>query len=228
MDAKGQGKPCGRGFIAPGKKCGTKARQQLASDLKAGDAKAKARVATGKRNAMAQQEARRQARGVAPAEQQTQPKPKRPKPKVDRFGRTPKQQYKQAKSAVRELKTRGVKGALLRQAEAEVTKLEKKFNPMVPRKKRSPESIAKGKATRARNKNIDLFGRTPKQQYKQAKSAVRELKTRGVEGAPLRQAEAEVTELEKKFNPMVPRKKRSPESIAKGRATRARNKKARG
>jgi hypothetical protein len=59
LDAKGQGKPCGRGFIAPGKKCSTKGRQQLASDLRAGDAKAKARVATGKRNAMTQQAARR-------------------------------------------------------------------------------------------------------------------------------------------------------------------------
>lgn len=27
LDAKGQGKPCGRGFIAPGKKCSTKGRQ---------------------------------------------------------------------------------------------------------------------------------------------------------------------------------------------------------
>jgi hypothetical protein len=166
MDAKGQGKPCGRGFIAPGKKCGTKGRQQLASDLKAGDAKAKARVATGKRNAMAQQKARRIEKNNALVDrriaEETQKnaernagsgsKPKRPKPKVDRFGRTPKQQYKQAKSAVRELKMRGVEGAPLRKAEAEVTKLEKKFNPMVPRKKRSPESIAKGKETRARNK----------------------------------------------------------------------------
>jgi hypothetical protein len=59
LDAKGQGKPCGRGFIAPGKKCSAKGSRQLAADLKAGDAGAKARVATGKRNAMAQQAARR-------------------------------------------------------------------------------------------------------------------------------------------------------------------------
>jgi hypothetical protein len=59
LDAKGQGKPCGRGFIAPGKKCSAKGSRQLAQDLRAGDAGAKARVATGKRNAMAQQKARR-------------------------------------------------------------------------------------------------------------------------------------------------------------------------
>jgi hypothetical protein len=57
LDAKGQGKPCGRGFIAPGKKCSAKGSRQLAADLKAGDAGAKARVATGKQNAMAQQAA---------------------------------------------------------------------------------------------------------------------------------------------------------------------------
>ncbi len=62
LDAKGQGKPCGRGFIAPGKKCSDKSRKRLASDLRAGDAKAKARVATGKRNAQNQQKARRGAK----------------------------------------------------------------------------------------------------------------------------------------------------------------------
>jgi hypothetical protein len=154
MDAKGQGKPCGRGFIAPGKKCGTKGRQQLASDLRAGDAGAKKRVATGKQNAMAQQAARRAARPKPPVEETPppQPKAKRPKSNVDRFGRTPKQQYKQAKSKVRELKMRGMKGAPVREAEAEVKRLEKKFNPMVPRRKRTPEAIAKGKATRAKNR----------------------------------------------------------------------------
>ena len=59
LDAKGQGKPCGRSFIPANKKCSAKGSRQLAADLKAGDAKAKARVATGKRNAMAQQAARR-------------------------------------------------------------------------------------------------------------------------------------------------------------------------
>lgn len=62
LDAKGQGKPCGRGFIAPGKNCTPKGRKRLAADLKAGDAKAKARVATGKRNAQNQQKARRAAK----------------------------------------------------------------------------------------------------------------------------------------------------------------------
>lgn len=166
MDAKGEGKPCGRGFIPKDKKCSSDKAKQLAQDLKAGDAKAKARVATGKRNAMAQQKARRIEKNNAlvdkriaeetqkRAERKAEPssKPKRPKPTVDRHGRTPKQQYKQATSRVRELKMRGVEGAPLRRAEAEVTKLEKKFNPMVPRKKRSPESIAKGKKTRAANK----------------------------------------------------------------------------
>lgn len=175
LDAKGQGTPCGRGFISPNKKCSSKGRQQLASDLKAGDAKAKARVARGKQNAMAQQKARRQERMMAlvdkklseskkQAEQQTQPKPKRSKPKLDIYGRTPKQQYKQAKGEVRRLKAMGVQGAPVRQAEAAVTKLEKEFNPMVPRKKRSPESIAKGKATRAKNKRAAEArrGATPK------------------------------------------------------------------
>jgi hypothetical protein len=155
LDAKGQGKPCGRGFIAPGKKCSAKGSQQLAQDLKAGDLGAKARVAKGKQNAMAQQAARRAARPAPPIKEtlpQKQPKPKRPKPTTDPFGRTPKQQYKQAKGEVRRLKRMGVEGAPVRQAEAAVTKLEKKFNPMVPRKKRSPESIAKGKKTRASNK----------------------------------------------------------------------------
>lgn len=62
LDAKGQGKPCGRGFIAREKNCTPKGRKRLAADLKAGDAKAKARVATGKRNAQNQQKARRAAK----------------------------------------------------------------------------------------------------------------------------------------------------------------------
>jgi hypothetical protein len=59
LDAKGQGKPCGRGFIHRDKTCSDKSRKQLVADLKAGDAKAKARVARGKQNAMAQQTERR-------------------------------------------------------------------------------------------------------------------------------------------------------------------------
>jgi hypothetical protein len=59
LDAKGQGKPCGRGFIPKDKKCSTKGRQQLAQDLRSGDLGAKARVAKGRQNAMAQQAARR-------------------------------------------------------------------------------------------------------------------------------------------------------------------------
>jgi len=132
LDAKGQGKPCGRGFIAPNKKCSAKSSKQLAADLKSGDEGAKRRVATGKKNAMAQQSARRAAQPNPPTEEsmpQKQPKAKRPKSSVDRLGRTPKQQYKQASSAVRELEMRGVKGAPLRQAKAKVKRLEKKFRP---------------------------------------------------------------------------------------------------
>lgn len=55
LDQRGQGKPCGKGFISARKKCSAKGAQQLAQDLKAGDEGAKKRVAIGKRNAQNQQ-----------------------------------------------------------------------------------------------------------------------------------------------------------------------------
>lgn len=59
LDQRGQGKPCGKGFISARKKCSAKGAQQLAADLRAGDAGAKARVAIGKRNAQNRQALRR-------------------------------------------------------------------------------------------------------------------------------------------------------------------------
>jgi len=47
-DRKGQGKPCGKGFISASKKCSADKAKQLAADLKAGDPGAKSRVARGK------------------------------------------------------------------------------------------------------------------------------------------------------------------------------------
>lgn len=59
LDQRGQGKPCGKGFISSRKKCSAKGAQQLAQDLKAGDEGAKKRVAIGKRNAQNQQALRK-------------------------------------------------------------------------------------------------------------------------------------------------------------------------
>jgi hypothetical protein len=78
LDAKGQGKPCGKGFISARKECSEKGRKQLASDLKSGDEGAKKRVARGKELAKSRQELTRQVqadkgkkpRDVAPSKQQ--------------------------------------------------------------------------------------------------------------------------------------------------------------
>ena len=65
LDQRGQGKPCGKGFISARKKCSAKGAQQLAADLKAGDAGAKQRVAIGKRNAQNQQALRKAVKAAA-------------------------------------------------------------------------------------------------------------------------------------------------------------------
>lgn len=60
LDRKGQGKPCGKGFISARKKCSREKSQQLARDLNAGDAGAKARVSRGKQLAGDRQKLRRE------------------------------------------------------------------------------------------------------------------------------------------------------------------------
>lgn len=60
LDRKGQGKPCGRGFISAQKKCSKEKAGQLASDLKAGDAAARARVKRGAELASDRQKLRRE------------------------------------------------------------------------------------------------------------------------------------------------------------------------
>lgn len=180
LDAKGQGKPCGRGFIAPGKKCSAKGRQQLAQDLKAGDAKAKARVATGKQNAMAQQKARR-AETQKNAERSAASKGKKSgKPHWTK--------------AIQEegYKPPGPK----KDPNAYVSEFEGQPSPF-PTRKRTAKAATETKPRRSKSKPDP----SPKQQYKQATSAVRELQMRGVSGAPLRQAKARVKRLEKKFRP---------------------------
>jgi hypothetical protein len=57
---KGQGKPCGKGYISARKKCSEKGLQQLVADLKSGDEGAKKRVARGKELAKGRQELSRQ------------------------------------------------------------------------------------------------------------------------------------------------------------------------
>lgn len=60
FDRKGQGKPCGKGWISANKKCSETGRKQLVADLKSGDAGAKARVRRGKDLAQQRQELKRQ------------------------------------------------------------------------------------------------------------------------------------------------------------------------
>lgn len=60
LDRKGQGKPCGKGFISAQKKCSKQKAQQLAADLKAGDKGARARVRTGAKLARARQQLNRE------------------------------------------------------------------------------------------------------------------------------------------------------------------------
>lgn len=265
LDAKGQGKPCGRGFIAPGKKCSAKGSRQLAQDLRAGDAKAKARVATGKRNAMAQQAARRQLADEWANEVNEREKTRK---LANEWGREakaemkkqPEQQSKRTRSPEAIEKQKATRAANKAAKEARRAPLQGtldkpgriKRTRTTTRRRKEQIGRATGSNTarirrgvsgarvanqeqpkpaeqpkpKQRKPRPDPYGRTPKQQYKQATSKVRELKMMGVEGAPLRQAQAEVTKLEKKFNPMVPRKKRSAESIAKGKETRAKNRAA--
>lgn len=127
LDAKGQGKPCGRGFIAPGKKCSTKGRQQLASDLRAGDLGAKARVARGKQNAMAQQAARRAQRPQpAPQEEEffgeemanpfeggdNSPAPQKAKRQRSPEAIAKQKATREAKEAAKEARRKALKGTL--------------------------------------------------------------------------------------------------------------------
>lgn len=51
LDGKGDGKPCGGGWISKRKKCSQKGAQKLAASLKAGDKGAIARVQSGKKKA---------------------------------------------------------------------------------------------------------------------------------------------------------------------------------
>lgn len=174
LDAKGQGKPCGRGFIPANKKCSAKGRQQLASDLRSGDLGAKARVARGKQNAMAQQAARR-----GQAEQAATPK-------------------------------------------------------------RSPESVAKGKATREANKAKmqALWGskaNVPKRLQRHTLTIeegkvhrTRAFKGRSSKSAQLRQGKGleGVSERAPQTEQTKSKRKRSPEAIEKQKATRTANKAA--
>ena len=60
MDGKGDGKPCGGGWISKRKKCSKKSLKRLTADLKAGDKGAIARVRSGKKKAAARQKLTRQ------------------------------------------------------------------------------------------------------------------------------------------------------------------------
>ena len=60
IDRKGQGKPCGKGFISASKKCSSEKAKQLAADLKAGDSGAKERVAKGRDLARSRQQLKRE------------------------------------------------------------------------------------------------------------------------------------------------------------------------
>jgi len=60
IDRKGQGKPCGKGFISVSKKCSSDKVKQLAADLRAGDEGAKARVKRGRELAQSRQQLKRQ------------------------------------------------------------------------------------------------------------------------------------------------------------------------
>lgn len=176
LDAKGQGKPCGRGFIPAHKKCSAKGRQQLASDLRAGDLGAKARVERGKQNAMAQQAARRQAAGGAqPAPAQSKRSPETvAKQQATRAANKAKQQALWGSKAntpkrlqrrtvkieggkiheTRAFKGRSSQSARLRRGMGleGVSEQKPQAETAKPKRQRSPEAIEKQKATRAANK----------------------------------------------------------------------------
>lgn len=84
-DQRGQGKPCGRGFISSRKKCSPEKAKQLATDLKAGDEGAKKRVAIGKRNAQNTQKLKGQvkaAKAKRAQEEDAKPDSQRKKPRI--------------------------------------------------------------------------------------------------------------------------------------------------
>lgn len=89
FDRKGQGKPCGKGFISESKKCSKKGAETLAQELKSSDPKvaaaAKKRVEIGKRNAKQRSEVKRQVEAATKKKRETEaakPDTKRKKVKM--------------------------------------------------------------------------------------------------------------------------------------------------